>query len=96
MTNNTLKAFAALALVGSTSVLTLAAAPAHAQTLTPWDIHRMQLEQMALEQTHLMERQRFIAEQEGLLRRYNEKQYHQDRNHSLVGNMMTSFFGGGF
>jgi hypothetical protein len=30
MTNNTLKAFAALALVGSTSVLTLAAAPAHA------------------------------------------------------------------
>ena len=96
MATNTLKAFAALALVGSTSVLTLNAAPAHAQTLTPWDIHRMQLELMALEQTHLMEQQRFIAEQQGLLRRHDEKQYHQERNHHLVGSMMSSFFGGGF
>jgi len=98
MANNSLQALAALALVGSTSALTLLSSPAPAQAQGPsakeWQ--EMQLEQMRLQQQQWMERERFIAEQQAALRQHNEKQYHQDRSHKLVGNMMQSFMNNDF
>ena len=109
MTKHSFRAFAALALVGSTSILSLAAAPAQAgsnpirlparmsrSTPTWQDQYEMELRYQQMLHQQQMEDKRFAASQDELLRQYNDRQYQRDRNSKLVNNFVQSFWGSDF